>query len=107
MRQLEGFRSAEGRSKAKSIGVSTSAEAAETHHRETGVYARPQSGRAASGFSGNAPCVTFTKELGIRTESWSPLGQGHLLTNPVIGAVSPSTAARRRKLSFGWHSTMG
>ena len=28
------------------------------------------------------------EELGIRTESWSPLGQGHLLTNPVIGAVS-------------------
>lgn len=40
---------------------------------------------------------------GIRTESWSPLGQGHLLTNPVIGDIARKTGKTPAQVIIRWH----
>ena len=44
---------------------------------------------------------------GIRTESWSPLGQGHLLTNPVIGDIASKTGRTPAQVIIRWHLQSG
>jgi 2,5-diketo-D-gluconate reductase A len=46
-------------------------------------------------------------ELGIKTESWSPLGQGQLLTNPVIGKVAAKHGRTPAQVIIRWHIDNG
>ncbi|MGO4438079.1 aldo/keto reductase [Rhizobium sp. RAF56] len=45
--------------------------------------------------------------LGIKTESWSPLGQGKLLTNPVIGAIAAKHGRTPAQVVIRWHMDNG
>ena len=47
------------------------------------------------------------EKLGIRTESWSPLGQGHLLTNPVIVDLAKKLGRSPAQLIIRWHIQNG
>ena len=53
------------------------------------------------------PLRAFHVERGIRTESWSPLGRGALLGDPVIVSSRRSTEKRRRRSSSAgtWTAT--
>ncbi|AMD87012.1 oxidoreductase [Actinomyces radicidentis] len=46
-------------------------------------------------------------ELGIVTESWSPLGRGHLLTDPVLGEVAAEAGATPAQVVIAWHLAHG
>jgi 2,5-diketo-D-gluconate reductase A len=43
------------------------------------------------------------KELGIATESWSPLGQGKELADPVIGAIAARHGRTPAQVIIRWH----
>jgi 2,5-diketo-D-gluconate reductase A len=45
--------------------------------------------------------------LGIATESWSPLGQGKALADPVIGAVAARYGRTPAQIIIRWHLDMG
>lgn len=47
------------------------------------------------------------EELGIVTESWSPLGRGHLLTDPVITDVAEEAGASAAQVVIAWHLAHG
>jgi 2,5-diketo-D-gluconate reductase A len=44
---------------------------------------------------------------GIETESWSPLGQGHLLTNPVIVDIARKVGKTAAQVIIRWHLQTG
>lgn len=46
-------------------------------------------------------------KLGVVTESWSPLGQGKLLDNPVIGAIAARHGKSAAQVIIRWHIEMG
>lgn len=46
-------------------------------------------------------------ERGIVTESWSPLGQGQLLKNPVIGAIAAKHKRTPAQVIIRWHLDNG
>jgi 2,5-diketo-D-gluconate reductase A len=43
------------------------------------------------------------KKLGIATESWSPLGQGKALADPVIGAIAARHGRTPAQVIIRWH----
>lgn len=45
--------------------------------------------------------------LGIRTESWSPLGQGQLLANPVIADIGRRIGRTPAQVIIRWHIQTG
>jgi 2,5-diketo-D-gluconate reductase A len=45
--------------------------------------------------------------LDIKTESWSPLGQGQLLTNPVIGDIARKRGKTPAQVIISWHLQNG
>ena len=45
--------------------------------------------------------------LGIRTQSWSPLGQGHLLANGVVGDVARRLGRTPAQVIIRWHIQNG
>ena len=47
------------------------------------------------------------EKLGIHTESWSPLGQGHLLTNPVIADLAKKLGRTPAQVIIRWHIQNG
>jgi 2,5-diketo-D-gluconate reductase A len=47
------------------------------------------------------------ERLGIKTESWSPLGQGRLLANPAIGAVAAKHGRTPAQVIIRWHLDNG
>lgn len=47
------------------------------------------------------------RSLGIATESWSPLGQGKALTNPVIAAIAARYSRTPAQIIIRWHLDMG
>ena len=47
------------------------------------------------------------ERLGIRTQSWSPLGQGHLLTNPAIADVARRLGRTPAQVIIRWHIQHG
>lgn len=47
------------------------------------------------------------QKLGIETESWSPLGQGKLLADPVIGAVAAKHGRTPAQVIIRWHLDSG
>jgi 2,5-diketo-D-gluconate reductase A len=93
--------------KAKSIGVSNfGAEQLKRIIGETGVTPVLNQVELHPDFQQRA-LRDIHEELGIRTESWSPLGQGHLLTNPVIGAVSAKHGRTPAQVVIRWHIDNG
>ncbi|MDE2486458.1 MAG: aldo/keto reductase [Alphaproteobacteria bacterium] len=46
-------------------------------------------------------------ERGVRTESWSPLGQGQLLSDPVIGAIAEKHGRTPAQVIIRWHIDSG
>lgn len=46
-------------------------------------------------------------ELGIATQSWSPLGQGQLLTDPVITAIAEKHGRTAAQVVIRWHIDSG
>ncbi|WP_411905761.1 aldo/keto reductase [Rhizobium mayense] len=46
-------------------------------------------------------------KLGIKTESWSPLGQGKLLTNAAIGKVAAKHSRTPAQVIIRWHIDNG
>lgn len=46
-------------------------------------------------------------ERGVRTESWSPLGQGQLLSDPVIGAIAEKHGRTPAQVIIRWHVDNG
>lgn len=45
--------------------------------------------------------------LGVVTESWSPLGQGQLLSDPVIGEIAARHGKSPAQVIIRWHLDMG
>lgn len=46
-------------------------------------------------------------ELGLHTESWSPLGQGRLLADPVIGGIAARHGRSPAQVIIRWHVQSG
>tara|TARA_R110002124_G_scaffold114535_13_gene269303 strand:+ start:10979 stop:11809 length:831 start_codon:yes stop_codon:yes gene_type:complete len=46
-------------------------------------------------------------KLGVVTESWSPLGQGTLLDNPVLGAIAARHGKSVAQVIIRWHIELG
>jgi 2,5-diketo-D-gluconate reductase A len=46
-------------------------------------------------------------ELNIRTQSWSPLGQGQALNNPVIGEIAAKHGRTTAQVIIRWHLQLG
>lgn len=46
-------------------------------------------------------------ELGVVTESWSPLGQGQVLADPVIGEIAKRHGKSPAQVIIRWHLDMG
>ena len=47
------------------------------------------------------------EKLGIRTQSWSPLGQGKLLSNPDIAKVAQRLGKSPAQVIIRWHLDNG
>jgi len=47
------------------------------------------------------------ERLDIRTESWSPLGQGRLLTDPLIGEIAKKLGRTAAQVIIRWHLQNG
>lgn len=45
--------------------------------------------------------------LGVVTESWSPLGQGNVLADPVIGAIAQRHGKSPAQVIIRWHLDLG
>jgi len=46
-------------------------------------------------------------KLGVVTQSWSPLGQGKLLDNPVLGAIAARHGKSVAQVIIRWHIELG
>lgn len=46
-------------------------------------------------------------QLGIATEAWTPLGQGSLLTDPTVTAVSEAHRKTPAQVLIRWHIQLG
>ncbi|MBK5401454.1 aldo/keto reductase [Pseudomonas sp. TH39(2020)] len=49
----------------------------------------------------------YHDELNIRTQSWSPLGQGLVLTNPVICEIAAKHGRTAAQVIIRWHLDLG
>jgi 2,5-diketo-D-gluconate reductase A len=93
--------------KAKSIGVSNfGPEQLKRIIGETGVTPVLNQVELHPGFQQRA-LREVHEELGIKTESWSPLGQGQLLTNAVIGSVAAKHRRTPAQVVIRWHIDNG
>jgi len=95
----------EGR--AKSIGVSNfEAEHLERIIGETGVTPAVNQIELHPRFQQRA-LREVHQRLGIATESWSPLGQGQLLTDPVVTAIAAKHGKTAAQVIIRWHLDNG
>lgn len=95
----------EGR--AKSIGVSNfAAEHLKRIIGETGVTPVLNQIELHPDFQQRALRKSH-EELGIKTQSWSPLGQGQLLTNAVIGKIAAKYGRTPAQTIIRWHIDNG
>lgn len=95
----------EGR--ARSIGVSNfAAEHLEAIIGDTGVTPVLNQIELHPDFQ-QKPLRAVHDRLGIRTQSWSPLGQGQLLANPVIGDVAKALGKSPAQVIVRWHIQHG
>ena len=51
--------------------------------------------------------IQMHKQLGIATQSWSPLGQGKALADPVIGAIAARHGRTPAQVIIRWHLDSG
>jgi 2,5-diketo-D-gluconate reductase A len=49
----------------------------------------------------------FNAELGIQTEAWSPLGQGQLIHDPLIGEIAKKHGKSNAQIIIRWHLDQG
>jgi 2,5-diketo-D-gluconate reductase A len=49
----------------------------------------------------------FHEEYGIRTESWSPLGRGSLLSDPAIVGIAAKHGKTPAQIVIRWHLDSG
>lgn len=49
----------------------------------------------------------FNAEHGIKTEAWSPLAQGQILTNPVVAQIAEATGRAPSQVALRWHLQRG
>jgi len=95
----------EGR--AKSIGVSNfAAEHLKRIIGETGVTPVLNQIELHPDFQQRA-LREIHEELGIKTQSWSPLGQGQLLDNAVIGKIAGKHGRTPAQVIIRWHIDNG
>jgi 2,5-diketo-D-gluconate reductase A len=95
----------EGR--ARSIGVSNFAEEhLEAIIGDTGVKPVLNQIELHPDFQQKSLRATHEK-LGIRTESWSPLGQGLLLANETVGEVARKRGKTPAQVIIRWHIQQG
>ncbi len=95
----------EGR--ARSIGVSNFApEHLERIIGETGVTPAVNQIELHPGFQ-QRPLRAFHDAHGIKTESWSPLGQGQTLAEPVIAEIAAKHGRTPAQVVIRWHLDLG
>jgi len=95
----------EGR--ARSIGVSNfRAQDLERIIGETGVTPAVNQIELHPGFS-QAALREVHARLGVLTESWSPLGQGKLLDEPVLARLAESHGKTSAQIILRWHVQLG
>jgi 2,5-diketo-D-gluconate reductase A len=51
--------------------------------------------------------VKFQEGLGIKTECWSPLGQGHVIKDPIIMKIAQKHHKSPAQIIIRWHIDMG
>ncbi len=49
----------------------------------------------------------YHEEFGIRTESWSPLGQGHVIADPVLKKIADKHKKTSAQVIIRWHIESG
>ena len=95
----------EGR--ARSVGVSNfKQEHLERIIGETGVTPAVNQVELHPSFQ-QRPLREFHQAHGIHTESWSPLGQGQQLADPVVGAVANKHGRTPAQVIIRWHLQNG
>ena len=95
----------EGR--ARSIGVSNfTAEHLRHLVDETGVVPAVNQIELHPNFQ-QRDLRAFHADHGVATESWSPLGQGKLLDDPVIGAIAGKHGKSPAQIIIRWHLDSG
>lgn len=93
--------------KARSVGVSNfEGTYIDDLIRETGVTPAINQIQLHPRFQQKAMREKHEK-LGVVTESWSPLGQGRLLADPVIGAIAARHGKSPAQVIIRWHLDMG
>ncbi len=50
---------------------------------------------------------SFHAEHGIRTEAWSPIAQGAVLDDPVLGEIAAARGATPAQVVIAWHLALG
>ncbi len=50
---------------------------------------------------------TLHEQLGIKTEAWSPLGRGQVLTDPAIVALAEKYGRTPAQITIRWHLQLG
>lgn len=50
---------------------------------------------------------SFHEKHGIKTESWSPLGRGQVIQDPVIGKIAAKHSKTPAQIILRWHLDMG
>ncbi|MBX9459034.1 MAG: aldo/keto reductase [Rhizobium sp.] len=91
----------------RSIGVSNfTAEHLEAVIGDTGVTPVINQIELHPDFQQKAMRATHDR-LGIRTQSWSPLGQGQLLQNPVIAGMAGKLGRTPAQVIIRWHIQNG
>jgi 2,5-diketo-D-gluconate reductase A len=91
----------------RSIGVSNfSAEHLQRIIEETGVIPVLNQIELHPRFQQRA-LVEKHAALGIKTECWSPLGQGKVLTDPLIGAIASRLERTPAQVIIRWHLDNG
>ncbi|MGE3142463.1 MAG: aldo/keto reductase [Hyphomonadaceae bacterium] len=93
--------------RAKSIGVSNfNIEHLEKIIAETGVTPAVNQVELHPRWQ-QKPLRAFHEKIGVMTESWSPLGQGKLLDDPVIGALAAKHKKTPAQVIIRWHLDSG
>ncbi len=92
---------------AKSIGVSNF----ETYHLDKlmgGTDIKPAVNQIEiHPYFQNREVANYCQERGIAVESWSPLGRGGVLDDPVIGEVAAEVGATPAQVVIAWHLDKG
>ena len=78
-----------------------------TGHRGNRRHARGQPDRAPSAVSAKLVWRAFHDQVGIKTELWSPLGRGGLLSESAIGDIAAKHSKTPAQVVIRWHLDSG